>query len=94
MYSGVTSIEVFEHLRDPLGTLTALSNCITPGGYIFLRTLLHYDDAQRFRTWWYPIDETHITFYHEESLKYLADQCNLSLLSVERGCEIILQKQK
>ncbi len=92
-YQGITSIEVFEHLHDPLGAIGQLTELLEEGGYLFLRTLLHYNDAERFHSWWYPIDETHITFFHEKTFEYMAKQCKLSVVSIQHGCEIILQKQ-
>lgn len=91
-YHAITSIEVFEHLTDPLGVLKKLSSLLLPGGYIFLRTQLHWDDQERFSTWWYPIDETHITFFHQETIEFLGEACNLKVISIEQGCEIVFQK--
>ncbi len=93
LYQGISSIEVFEHLQDPLGTLQQLAELLKNGGYLFLRTVLHYDDVERFHRWWYPIDETHITFFHQKTFEYMAKQCKLSVVSIQNGCEIILQKQ-
>ncbi len=91
-YDAVTSIEVFEHLTDPLGTLQQLVGLLQPSGYICIRTLLHYNDQKRFCNWWYPIDNTHITFFHEHTFAYMAKQCGLVVVSIKNGCEIILQK--
>ncbi len=91
-YDAITSIEVFEHLTDPLTTLQQLAGLLQPGGHLCIRTLLHYNDQKRFCNWWYPIDNTHITFFHAHTFAHMAKQCGLVVISIKNGCEIILQK--
>ncbi|MBA4502603.1 class I SAM-dependent methyltransferase [Marinobacterium marinum] len=72
-YDFVTSTEVIEHLADPLPILDRLWSGLKPGGLLVLQTKRVLDD-ERFRSWHYRNDPTHITFFAEESFAWLGQR--------------------
>jgi SAM-dependent methyltransferase len=78
----ITAIEVFEHLPNPAEVLETLVNRLTPDGYLFISTAIinrSLPSLKLFTTWVYQQDPTHIGFFHEHSLEYLAKKHGLDL---------------
>jgi len=69
----VTCTEVVEHLHHPAVVFSRLNGLLKPGGWLGIMTQFQTDDA-RFANWHYRRDPTHVVFYREETLRYLADQ--------------------
>ncbi|CAJ1799939.1 class I SAM-dependent methyltransferase [Aeromonas salmonicida] len=70
-YDFITSTEVIEHIADPRAALDVLWGCLKPGGILVLQTQRVLDD-DRFKTWRYCHDPTHIVFFAEASFRALA----------------------
>lgn len=70
-YDFITSTEVIEHIADPRAALDVLWGCLKPGGILVLQTQRVLDD-DRFKTWRYRHDSTHIVFFAEASFRALA----------------------
>ncbi|MGE6161709.1 class I SAM-dependent methyltransferase [Aeromonas salmonicida] len=70
-YDFITSTEVIEHIADPRAALDLLWGCLKPGGILVLQTQRVLDD-DRFKTWRYRHDPTHIVFFAEASFRALA----------------------
>jgi SAM-dependent methyltransferase len=64
--------EVLEHLYDPAQELARVRALLHPGGLLLASTQL-YSDAIAFSDWHYPRDPTHVVFYSEQSLRWIAD---------------------
>jgi len=92
-YDLITSTEVFEHLDDPVTTLSLLSQHLNPKGVIALMTLFHTNDEAFFLKWWYRRDPTHIMFYTPKTLEVLAQKCGLEVLKTDGKRIGILQKR-
>jgi SAM-dependent methyltransferase len=71
-YDFVTCTEVIEHLYHPAAVFRQLDSLIRPGGYLGVMTCFQTDDA-RFANWHYRRDPTHVVFYKEATLQWLAD---------------------
>lgn len=80
-YDFVAATEVVEHLSNPLGVLDLLWSLLKPGGVLGLMTK-RVRDVEAFTTWHYKNDPTHITFFHEDTFRFMADrwQCELELV--------------
>jgi SAM-dependent methyltransferase len=76
-YDVITATEVFEHLKEPMATLEMLVGLLRPGGIIAIMTLLHRQDIEAFKNWWYPSDPTHVAFYCEKTLGLMARKAGL-----------------
>lgn len=69
-YDFITCTEVVEHLAEPLPILDRLWDRLKPGGLLVVQTKRVLDD-ERFRSWHYRNDPTHITFFAEASFHWL-----------------------
>lgn len=73
-YFFVTATEVVEHLSDPLTVLQQLWNCLQlNGGILVIMTKRVEGTIEKFRNWHYIRDPTHITFFHAQTFKWLAE---------------------
>ncbi len=70
-YDFITCTEVAEHLQDPADTFARLDRLLRPGGWLGLMTCFQTDDS-RFANWHYRRDPTHIVFYRQATLAWLA----------------------
>lgn len=71
----ITCTEVAEHFRQPGTEFKRLFSLLKPGGYLAIMTK-RVIDAEAFSGWHYKNDPTHICFFSEASLKWLAKQYN------------------
>lgn len=80
----ITATEVVEHLADPRGVLEQLWRCLTPGGWLGLMTK-RVTSPEAFSTWHYKSDPTHISFFSEQSFRWLAQhwQAELELIGAD-----------
>lgn len=76
-YDFITCTETAEHFHRPAEELDRLSALLRPGGWLGLMTCFQTDDS-RFADWHYRRDPTHVVFYREETLRYLAAERGLS----------------
>lgn len=67
----VTCTEVAEHFHDPAAEFRRLDALLRPGGWLALMTCFQTDDV-RFAQWHYRRDPTHVVFYRETTLRWLA----------------------
>ncbi len=70
--------EVIEHLRYPMEEMKKLRDLLLPEGKIFIKTKLHPGDKSFFDNWFYKRDITHVQFFSEDSLRYLAKELSMS----------------
>ncbi len=79
-YELITSMEVFEHLEDPLGEI---ENMLLKSSSIFFTTELQPTKFEKESDWWYVMPETgqHISLFSYKSLKFIAIKYNLNLYS-------------
>ncbi|UDQ98978.1 methyltransferase domain-containing protein [Lentisphaerota bacterium WC36G] len=78
-YDFITATEVVEHLNDPAIQLTNLWDCLKNDGdahFLAIMTKLvkkdAYDNKEIFANWHYIRDLTHICFYSEDTMQYIA----------------------
>jgi cyclopropane fatty-acyl-phospholipid synthase-like methyltransferase len=70
-YDFITCTEVAEHFHTPAAEFRRLDSLLKPGGWLALMTCFQTDDA-RFAQWHYRRDPTHVVFYREATLRYVA----------------------
>ena len=70
-YDFVTCTEVVEHFHHPAEEFRRLQGLLKPGGWLGVMTRFQTDDA-RFAQWHYRRDPTHVVFYRETTLRWLA----------------------
>ena len=90
-YDFVTCCEVVEHAHDPTALFGQLSRLIRPGGVIAIMTQFR-PTHDSFDSWWYRRDTTHVCFFSEPTLRWVARHlaltvtfpvANVALMAVE-----------
>jgi hypothetical protein len=71
-YDLVIVCEVVEHLRMLRNELCGIGRALLPGGTVVLRTQC-YPSLDRFGSWWYKNDRTHINFFGRETITATAE---------------------
>ncbi len=90
-YDIITSTEVFEHIAYPLEVIYDLRECLNSQGILAIMTRLH-PGIQAFEDWWYRMDDTHISFYSEKTLKVLPKISGMKLLRSDLNRYFLLMK--
>jgi len=77
-YDVITCTEVAEHFHDPRGEFNRLDGLLRRGAYLGIMTRFQTDDA-RFAQWHYRRDPTHVAFYREETMAWIANHWGWTL---------------
>lgn len=77
-YAFVACTEAAEHFTRPGEEFARLAGLLEPGGWLALMTSLRGPDAQ-FALWHYRQDPTHVCFYSEKTLSWLAGRFGWTL---------------
>ena len=80
-YEFIICCEVMEHFQNPNSSFSKLSSLLQPDGKLYCKTAL-YNSAINFKNWHYKNDSTHVFFYTEKSLKWIAEHLNFSLVTI------------
>ncbi len=80
-YDFVTASEVIEHFRNPADDLERLWSCVKPGGLLGVMTKLALGKSE-FENWHYKNDRTHVCFFSQETLTWIAKSWNAKLTLV------------
>lgn len=91
-YDVVTSTEVVEHFKNPKADWEQLVDRVKTGGVLAIMTQFYHSEID-YKTWWYKNDPTHIVFYQEKTLDYLAEVLGLSILYNDKKSVIIFRKK-
>ena len=86
----VTCTEVAEHFRDPEREWDKLVARVKPNGILGIMTQFYSADIN-YKDWWYKNDPTHIVFYCQETLEYLAQKYHMKILYNDLRSVIIFQ---
>jgi SAM-dependent methyltransferase len=89
-YDFVTSSEVVEHFHEPRHSWGDLLALVRPGGWIGIMTKRHLG-VERFGQWHYKNDPTHVAFYSEATLHWIAQQWQLTIEFV--GSDVALLRR-
>lgn len=81
-YDVITSTEVWEHLHHPRTDLTLLTQILKPSGLLAVMTSSP-PGKEAFPDWPYRRDLTHVTFYSEISMKWIAGHFGLELIRAQ-----------
>ncbi len=83
--------EVAEHLANPSAVLSELRGLLAPGGVLCIRTRFAPRSREDFGRWWYRMDSTHVGFYTEGTMRWMARRWRLEALLVEPPDAAILR---
>lgn len=87
----VSMSEVAEHLHRPKEEFERLERALKPGGLLGIMTQL-FHDGREFSRWHYIRDMTHVSFFSEESFRYLARHLGMDIDFP--GRDIVLMRKK
>lgn len=91
-YDVVTSTEVVEHFKSPEKDWELLVGLVKDEGLLAVMTQFYKPDID-FKSWWYKNDPTHVVFYQEKTLSYLAQKYNLEVLYNDQKSVVIFKKR-
>ncbi len=89
-YDYIFSCEVFEHFYRPKAEITKLVRLLKPNGFLLFMTHL-YDENTNFKNWYYRNDPTHVLIFSANTIQYIVDNFNLSIVK-QNSRMIILKK--
>ena len=72
-YDFITCTETIEHFHRPAEELARFDRMLHPGGWLALMTCFQTDD-DKFAQWFDRRDPTHVVFYRDATLRYIARQ--------------------
>lgn len=82
-YDFVTCTEVLEHLHHPLRELARMDGLLKSGGWLGLMTELR-PPMDGFARWHYHRDPTHVLFFSEASLRWIAAHFRWRIEAIDR----------
>jgi len=88
-YDLITSVEVFEHLHDPLAVLKRLAGLLSRDGILALRTAFVPATIEEYLDWYYRQDPTHVVFFSPETFKVMCGDAGMAYLG-DNGKNIVL----
>jgi hypothetical protein len=89
-YDVVTCTEVVEHFHSVNMEWDKLLATVKPNGILAIMTQFYHDE-RNYKDWWYKNDPTHVVFYREETLEFIAKKYGLKILYNDHRSVIILQ---
>lgn len=90
-YDFVTCTEVVEHFCTPYLSWQELVGLVRNAGHLAVMTMLHTDNTD-FSTWWYKNDLTHVAFYSQHTIKWIAKHFCLNIEYSDTERAIIFSK--
>lgn len=90
-YDFIFATECFEHFFNPGNELTYLLSLMKKGSSMIVMTKL-YRSLSEFETWHYVNDETHVVFYHTETMNYIARRWNFTIVLLQDDRVVIFRK--
>ena len=82
-YDFITATEVVEHLHQPRFELDRLWNRLKPGGWLAIMTS-PLPPSEKFASWHYKTEPTHMMFYDRETFDWLADHWSARLETIDK----------
>jgi SAM-dependent methyltransferase len=91
-YDFIVCCEVIEHFHRPAEEFDRLGAILNPGGILGIMTCFQTDDSA-FERWHYLRDPTHVVFYRERTLSFVAGQRGWSADFPARNVALIRKDQ-
>jgi len=79
-YGVVFSTECFEHFEEPGPEIEKVMALLGAGGILAIMTEL-WNESTDFDRWYYASDPTHVSFYSEDTIEYIARRYRLERLA-------------
>lgn len=84
-YDFIICCEVMEHFHNPNQEFSMLKTRLKDKGKLYCKTNLieNNTSVNAFQNWWYKDDPTHVFFYSEKTLKFIAHHFNFGRLTLD-----------
>ena len=92
-YDLITSVEVFEHLHDPMAVFAELASLLNSGGILAIRTEFSYARKEAYLQWYYRRDPTHIVFFSPETFRVMCERVGVRYVE-DNGKNMVLVGKK
>jgi len=90
-YDFIFATEVIEHFFNPNQDLQHIQGLLKPGGILTIMTE-PWESVEKFSAWHYARDNTHVCFYHANTMAYICSQYGLKKLTSPTPRVSVLKK--
>jgi len=92
-YDLIISTEAFEHFKEPYSEMREIASLLKPSGYAAIMTQFYpgSPDGDKFSSWYYKRDPTHIAFYCSETFAWLARHLGFKIVFNNQKDFVVLQ---
>ena len=90
LYDFITCTEAIEHFHQPAAELTTLTDILRPGGWLGIMTK-RVISQQRFASWHYKNDPTHVCFFSEATFRFIGKKFGFTV-SFSGPDTVLMQK--
>ncbi len=84
VYDFITCTEAVEHFFNPAYEFARLDSMLKPGGWLGIMTMMLTSDI-KFEDWWYHREPTHVSFYQQETMQWIANQFKWDVIFPQRN---------
>jgi SAM-dependent methyltransferase len=81
-YDYISCCEVIEHFQNPRIEFEKLFSLLKPNGKLYCMTHL-FSETNNFDSWYYKNDPTHVFFYHQKTIAWIANHFGFSNFSIQ-----------
>ncbi len=82
-YDFITCTEVIEHLYKPADNFMLFDKLLKPKGWLAIMTEVLPETLEKFDSWYYRRDPTHVGFFSQKTYEYLAMKYSWQLRVIE-----------
>lgn len=90
-YDVIVACEVVEHFRDPASEFEKLTALVRGGGLLVIQTEF-FPGLEKFDSWYYRRDPTHVVFYAPKTFDVLAARFGFVVSEMQDGKRVVLRK--
>lgn len=87
-YDVLVSTEVVEHFQNPRESFDEMISFLLKPAILAVMTEIYRPEIDFFK-WWYVKDPTHVVFYQEKTIHYLARKYQMEILFFEKSIFIL-----
>lgn len=91
-YDFITATECFEHFYSPSAEILKLKGLLRSGGLLGVMTEF-WQSIELFEKWYYPQDPTHVVFYNQRTIDYIAGQYGFEQIWTDNRRVVILRSK-
>ena len=90
-FNYIVAIECFEHFHHPVQDISKILQRLKPGGFLAIKTETWLSESS-ISNWHYIRDFTHVSFYHNNTLNYIAKNNGFSPVYTDKLSVFIFKK--